>query len=134
MTRPTALTGRRGAVFLATLAVNLVLLYWPRGVGESAVPHLDKVVHAATFASVAWAGLRAGVPGRWLAALLAAHAVTSELVQQWLLPGRDGDPADAVADVAGIALGLIGESWRHGHTGGDERADRPAARGDAGAR
>jgi hypothetical protein len=45
------------------------------------------------------------VPARWLLGALVANAVVSELVQHWLLPQRDGDPFDALADLAGVALG-----------------------------
>lgn len=122
-------------LFAGALAVNLLLLFWPWGVGESAVPNLDKVVHAATFASVAWTGLRVGLPRWWLVALLVVHAVSSEVVQATLLPGRDGDPADSLADVTGVLVGVllapIGGSWRHGRDRGG-RADRAAAGGDSG--
>ena len=39
--------------------------------------------------------------------MLAAHAVVSELVQHWLLPHRSGDAADVLADLAGVALGVL---------------------------
>ena len=46
--------GRAWRVALAVaVAVNLVLLYWPRTAGPTDVPGLDKLVHAATFGSVA---------------------------------------------------------------------------------
>jgi len=111
--------------FAAAVAVNLLLLYWPRGVGGGGVPHMDKAVHLLVFAAVAWTGLRAQVPARWLLPLLALHAVTSELVQDRLLPDRSGDWADVLADLLGILAGtlLASASWR------DERAVRTARRG-----
>jgi hypothetical protein len=39
--------------------------------------------------------------------LLALHGIESELVQHALLPARSGDPADAVADLAGVAVGGV---------------------------
>src|SRR6476660_5438731 len=98
----------RWLVLAVALAVNLALLYWPRAPGPGAldgVPDLDKVVHVATFASVAWAGLRAGLPARWWLPLLAGHAVLSEVLQHALLPHRSGDPFDVVADIVGDPAG-----------------------------
>lgn len=132
--------------FGVAVVVNLVLLYWPRAVGGDGVPHLDKVAHVLTFASVVWAGRWAGVPGRWLVPVLAGHAVTSELVQSFLLAGRSGDAADVVADCAGILIGALAPtrparaSWRDDDAARADRttgavrgrgADRPPAGGDA---
>jgi VanZ family protein len=112
--------------FGVAVVVNLLLLYWPRAVGGDGVPHVDKVAHVLTFASVAWAGRWAGIPRRWLVPVLALHAVSSELVQSFLLEDRSGDLADVVADCAGILLGALAPtrparaSWRDD----DARADR----------
>ena len=35
------------------------------------------------------------------------HAVLSEVVQAVFLPHRSGDPLDAVADLTGVALGVV---------------------------
>jgi len=128
----------RWLVLAATVTVNLALLYWPRAPGPDAlggVPDLDKLVHLATFASVAWAGLRAGLRPRWWLPLLAGHAVLSEVVQNALLPHRSGDPFDAVADILGV---LAGWWWAHASWGSDRSGaggepDRAPARGDSGA-
>jgi hypothetical protein len=103
------------AAFVLAVAVNLAVLYWPGSVGGGGVPYADKVVHVLVFAAVAWTGLRAGIPARWLLPLLALHAVTSELVQDRLLAQRSGDPADVVADLAGALAGtlLARASWRY---------------------
>jgi hypothetical protein len=90
-----------------SVVVQLVALYWPQQVGGGGPPGTDKLVHALLFAAVAFTGRFAGVPVRWLAALLAAHAVVSELVQALLLPGRSGDPRDVFADLVGVAGGLL---------------------------
>jgi len=92
-------------LFVLAIAVQLVVLYAPRGTGGG-IPYLDKVVHVAIFAAVVWAGRRAGIPGVVLAAIFLAHAVVSELVQAELLPGRSGSVTDVLADVAGVVLGL----------------------------
>ena len=101
-------------VFVAAVVVNLGLLYWPRTVSPGGPPHLDKAVHLLAFAAVAWSGLRARIPARWLLPVLALHAGVSEVVQDRLLPRRTGDPADVVADLIGILAGaaLARASWR----------------------
>ena len=45
-----------------------------------------------------------------LVPLFAAHAVVSEVVQGALLPMRAGDPFDVLADLTGVALGVL--LWR----------------------
>ena len=128
---------RRGRRFLFAAAVvaNLVLLFWPRTVGGDGLPHLDKVAHAISFALVLWTGIRAGLPGRGLAAGLAVHAVASELLQETLLADRSGDPADVLADLAGVggvALALGTASWRHERVSRRGRADGEAPGGHPG--
>jgi VanZ family protein len=56
------------------------------------------------FGAVLWAGVRAGVPARGLTAVLAAHAVISELIQHYLLTGRSGDATDTAADLVGVLI------------------------------
>jgi hypothetical protein len=121
--------------FGLAVAVNLAVLYYPRHVAQGGIPGIDKVVHIVVFAAVAWTGVRAGLPVRWLLAVLVVHAVSSELVQHFLLTNRSGDPADSVADVLGAVLGVgagrHGGSWRDDRAGGRDHADRPAAGRDA---
>ena len=131
---------RRWRVALVLLvAVHLVVLYAPDSGGAPAFPGTDKVVHVATFASVALAGLRAGLAARWWLPVVAAHAVVSELVQHWALPHRSGDPADVLADLAGVALGVLAvwwlgrASWVGDRSGPVGDADRTPPGGDAGA-
>ncbi len=88
------------------MLVHLVVLYAPSAGGGGQVPGLDKLVHALVFGAVAVTGRRAGLSVPPLAALLLAHAVLSEVLQAALLPGRSGDPLDALADGVGALLGL----------------------------
>ena len=101
-----------GALVLA-LAVQLVVLYAPAvpDVPGTGVPGADKVVHAAVFAAVTLAALRAGLSGWVVAAYGLAHAGVSEALQHVLLAGRTGDGADVVADVAGVVAGLLAAWW-----------------------
>ena len=130
---------RRWRVALVVLVVvHLAVLYAPDTGGAPTFPGIDKVVHVATFASVAFAGLRAGLAARWWVPLVAAHAVVSELVQHWVLPHRSGDPADVLADLAGVGLGVLAAwwlgraSWVGDRSGPVGDADRAPPGGDAG--
>ncbi|MGZ0148047.1 VanZ family protein [Kribbella sp. WER1] len=92
--------------FVVAVALQLYGVYAPREAGPNVgIPQIDKVAHCILFGAVAFTGLKAGLPARWLLGALAANAVVSELVQHWFLPQRDGDPFDALADLAGVALG-----------------------------
>lgn len=97
----------RRVFFAGAVALQLVALYLPQPPtpGEVAVPGADKAVHVLVFALMMLTGVLAGLPARWLALVLAAHAVLSEVIQHVLLPTRSGDPLDALADLGGIALG-----------------------------
>lgn len=96
-------------VFVLGFLVLTAALYWPSvpDVGPETDLPLDKVVHLALFAVVAFLGAWAGVPTGWLVGLLLAQAVASEVVQAQLLDRRGGDLLDLAADLAGIALGLL---------------------------
>ncbi|WP_350278193.1 VanZ family protein [Kribbella sp. HUAS MG21] len=92
--------------FLAAVLLQLYGVYAPREAGPHVgLPQVDKLAHCFLFAAVAFTGWKVGVPVWWLLGALVANAVVSELVQHWVLPQRDGDPFDALADLAGVALG-----------------------------
>jgi VanZ family protein len=94
------------AGFLLACLIHLYGLYSPRQAGpDTGIPNADKVAHLLLFGSVAFLGLRVGLPARWLLLILAANAVVSELFQHFFLPLRSGDPYDTVADLAGLVLG-----------------------------
>lgn len=97
----------RLALLLLAVAVQLVVLYAPGAPGAAAFPGADKLGHAAVFGAVVLTGLRAGLPPRWVVGLSLLHAPVSEAVQLAALPGRAGDWTDVVADVVGVALGVL---------------------------
>lgn len=93
------------------VAVQLVVLYAPAQPGGVAVfVHADKVVHLLVFFVPTLVALLVGIRPAYVVAALGGHAVVSELVQGALLPSRSGDPADVLADLTGVALGVL--AWR----------------------
>lgn len=97
------------ALFVLCVLGHLVVLYLP-GSAASAVdvpPGTDKLVHVVVFGTVAWSGLRAGLPAVPLLGVLLVHAPLSELVQAPLVTGRSGDVRDVVADVVGVLIGAL---------------------------
>lgn len=95
-----------------TLIVALVLvliahlygLYAPAEPDASEwFPNSDKVLHFLGFAAPTLLAMLT-VRHWWPALAFAGHAVISELVQAWLLPGRDGDVWDVAADLTGVLV------------------------------
>ncbi|MEO3938398.1 VanZ family protein [Dermatophilaceae bacterium Soc4.6] len=102
------LRSRSWAVASVVVAAgHLAALYWPRITVEGPVAWTDKLVHPLLFLvpMLVWSRWW----GRWqpVAAVLAAHAVVSEVVQHGLLPHRSGDPWDSVADLLGVGVGIL---------------------------
>jgi hypothetical protein len=95
------------AAFAVAVLVSLVVLFAPADDVPAALPGVDKVVHVALFAVLAatgrWAGMRPWV----LAGGLALYAGASEVLQAVTPLARSGSPADLLADLAGVALGLV---------------------------
>lgn len=93
--------------FAVVVGISLVVLFAP----GPAVPEeswvSDKVVHLSLFAALAFTGRRARVPLPALAVGLVAYAGTSEVLQAVLPISRDGDVRDALADVAGVVVGVV---------------------------
>jgi VanZ family protein len=87
--------------------VSLVVLFAPRTPSEQSIPNLDKVVHAGVFLALAATTRWRFGPAVAGLVLVAAYAVTSELIQWQWLAHRDGDVRDAVADLAGAVLGWL---------------------------
>jgi hypothetical protein len=125
---------RHRVTFAVAVAVNVLVLYWPSAPGTGGIPGLDKVVHVLVFLAVAWTGVAMTLPAGPLAAVLVVHAVVSEIVQGRWMAARSGDPRDVLADVVGVAIGVIGATWRHDRPRDRPRADRPPARGRPGPR
>ncbi|MCB0913377.1 MAG: VanZ family protein [Propionibacteriaceae bacterium] len=92
------------------LAVQLVAVYLPGNpdgtIELSWLPGADKVVHFLIFAVPTYLFGRLTRRVGLVAGVFAVHAVVSELVQWRFLPYRDGDPFDALADLAGIGLAV----------------------------
>ncbi len=108
-------TGRLWAVaFGVAVIAQLVALYAPSTPSVAAPEMTDKVVHGLLFAVPLAVGLRAGLPATWLAVAFLVHAPVSELVQYAVLPQRSGDPWDAVVDVVGVLVVLVGWGLRPG--------------------
>ncbi|TRW43417.1 VanZ family protein [Georgenia yuyongxinii] len=103
----------RTAALLVALAVQALVLYLPvvPDAPGTSVPGADKITHAAVFALVTVAGLVAGLPPAIVVGFGVVHAAASELVQHSVLPGRSGDVLDVVADLAGVALGVVVARW-----------------------
>jgi hypothetical protein len=96
--------------FVGAVVAQCVLLYLPGAHGPSTGLPLDKVVHFTVFALVAALGIWARIPVTWLVIGLVGQAVVSELVQQYLLADRGGEVGDVVADLLGVAAGVLAGS------------------------
>ncbi|MFT4218607.1 MAG: hypothetical protein QM619_15675 [Micropruina sp.] len=100
-----------GVAFALALIAHFCGLYLPAEPDASQwFPNSDKVLHFLGF----------GIPStlavlltlRWLPiAVFAAHAVVSEIAQGMLLPGRDGDPMDVLADITGVLVSVAAWWW-----------------------
>ncbi|UEJ82705.1 VanZ family protein [Brachybacterium halotolerans subsp. kimchii] len=80
--------------------------------GPAGPVRIDTVYHVGVFALTVWAFGRLLAPARrfpigWVALAAAAHAVLIEVLQGALLPHRSADPGDVLADLVGIAIGVL---------------------------
>ncbi|RLV50698.1 VanZ family protein [Nocardioides mangrovicus] len=94
-------------VFVAVCGASLFVLFLPGSDVPTNVPVSDKVVHAGLFFLLALTGRWAGLSTATLAVELVLYAAASEVLQSVLPIHRDGDVRDALADVAGLAMGLV---------------------------
>lgn len=108
-------TPARLAVLSLALVANIGF-YLPRVPdlpgGGDALPGLDKLVHIGVFALTVWAAGRVLAPRRrfpmgWVVVAALGHALVVEIVQALFAPLRSADPDDVLADVVGIALGVL---------------------------
>ena len=84
-------------------------------------PHFDKIAHAALFFAQTWLLAKAWLAERKrppIAALFffaLCYAISSEIAQHLFTQTRQGDPFDALADMAGsgIALYLARRAYQH---------------------
>lgn len=93
--------------FAVVVLVSLAVLFTPASGVPSAPPGVDKVVHGSLFAVLAVSGRWAGAGRGVLAVLLVLYAAASELLQSLPVLNRSTSLADLVADVAGVAVGLL---------------------------
>ena len=106
-------TPSRGAFALVVL-VSLGVLFAPGDEVPAALPGVDKVVHLLLFAALAVTGRWAGIRPLPLAVGLAGYAAASEVLQALAPLARSGSVADLAADLAGVAVGLLGWSALRG--------------------
>lgn len=95
-----------GALAVAALILNAVVLFNPSPGGPPPFAHVDKVVHLGIFALPAGLGVLAGWQRQVFGGGLAAYAGASELVQEVWLSQRSGSIADLLADLLGIGAGM----------------------------
>lgn len=93
-------------VFAVVVLVSLAILFAPASDVPSAPPGVDKLVHVALFTALAVSGRWAGVGVAAIAWGLVGYAVVSELIQGLTPLARSASPADGLADLAGILIGL----------------------------
>ncbi|WP_131105251.1 hypothetical protein [Ornithinimicrobium sufpigmenti] len=104
-------------------------LYAPTMPGPDGIPGLDKVGHFVAFAvPTALAGL---LRARCVVLLLLVHALAAEPLQHALAPNRVAELADALANLSGVAVGVLVARlvarWRH--DGGMPSVDQRVRRG-----
>lgn len=97
----------RWTALVVVAVAQAVALYGPGVPGPTTDLPLDKVTHFLLFATVAAAAVWAGVPWLAVAVLLVGQALASELVQHFWLSDRGGEWGDGLADMLGIAAGLV---------------------------
>jgi hypothetical protein len=96
----------RGA-FAAALVVSLVVLFAPAAGVPGAPPGVDKIVHGGLFLALTVTGRWAGLRPAALGSALVVYAAVSEVLQGLDGIGRSASVADWIADVVGVAAGLL---------------------------
>lgn len=102
---------RRRAVlwsaFVLAMLIHLASLYTPSISDTVLFTGADKIAHVALFLIVVTPALLLRFPTPLVISVALAHAGISEMVQQYLIPGRGGSVWDMVADVVGIGAGFL---------------------------
>ena len=104
-----------------TLATLSALFVPGDYIPDSSLLEADKLVHFLLFAGFAgfWMiALDGKLPRAWVYVLILgiAYGVLTEVAQQFMEGGRQGDPLDAVADSLGVIAGVGAfRLWRHFH-------------------
>ena len=93
-----------------TFVVALIVLFTPASGVPSGFQHSDKIIHFVLFAALAYTSRMAGIDWIRTALWVLAFAAISEVLQAILPLGRSGSLADALADAAGVAVGLVAAS------------------------
>jgi VanZ like family len=78
------------------------------------IPDLDKVIHWGIFTIFTLLWLRTGTSPRrylWVGLAGLALAVITEVGQNILPVGRDGEVGDTITDLIGVAIGLVAARW-----------------------
>ena len=86
--------------------------------------NMDKLAHFLLFGGFAWLWLRAA-PGAWIRVGLVGllYGVLTEVAQA-VMPGqRTGDPMDVLADVVGLAAGILASVISNRSRRADSRGD-----------
>jgi hypothetical protein len=116
---------RRTVLACFGTALLLGLCFWPRwampACGEviPRLPHVDKLVHLAMFATFGFLWTSSGRPAVGVLGFACGLAAFTEVGQAWSPIGRDPDVLDALADLLGGCLGVCLVTSR-----------RPSARAD----
>ncbi len=95
------------AAFLASVVIQLKVLYTPNLGGSSPFPYADKVVHITIFAMPVMLAVLAFGRLQLAAVIAAVHAPVSELIQRFFVQGRSGDIGDVVADLVGVGVAVL---------------------------
>lgn len=104
---------RRTAAALWSLAILTACSVPGNGLPKLNLPlSPDKWVHVGLFLVFGWLWLRAGARAGAVLAWGVAFAAATEVWQGAVIPGRSGDPFDALADAAGLVLAVGLWRWR----------------------
>lgn len=127
LARVSWMRGAWATALAAALVAHLVTLYipGPQGPGTQLLPHLDKLIHVVAFGVPAFL-LRILVRRWWPIAVLVLHAPLSEVIQHHWIPFRGGEVGDVVADLVGVALGVLAAAWLRPRRHAGQPHDTPA--------